>query len=373
MPPKPLAELVTTAPIKVSPVGTVATKDEGEHLLLDSPHVHMTSTATLDESASADEVGGMISVGFVQELVSSNRVAVYKRADGSVFERRNLQKNKHDARYSDGANGKKVSAVGVGPWYETPGTLSALVRSTSVFMTDYPGFPVDYKEGDGTLVRTYGSDNFVTALGVQRGGPEAPVEFRESKKWSVPWATEVSDKKAKLQGTGEVKPDKTTDVPKTLKGDLPINNPDWVGYPTVDDARRAPMTQLLDNLQAARESDPESYKNMVQAITELNWQFTVSVKCVKTFKWFAEDFATVELQGHDRKNTGFWIDNNVTHSTTFRFLELFQPARWKRGQVLTINVAADGNALPPVTLSAPFSRPTFTFIDGKHYQISVTG
>ena len=350
-------------------------------LLLESPVVTFDVAVKIPDEMTDKQIDGMISVGSIQNVVTSERVGVYKRPDGSVFESRNLQKGLRDVRWNWNGDPKKdpsvynkdvVPSVGRGAWYQTPATLSAMARTATARFMDQPAFPVPTRFEGGVLVETRGADKFLTSLAAARGDA-APTHFKQEA-WEVPWAVKVDPAKVDYD-LAALKATKTDDKPTAFmdfNGPMPMNGKGWIGYPTVADAKHAPPEQLLANLATMRDKDPDSFKNALQAITELNWTLTIMLTCSNSFKWWNDDEVAVTATGLVAKTTNLSITSKQNKSVTARFLELFPDPSKYAGEPITIQIVADGNTLKPRKLAIPFVAAFGDVDDAKRYQLQTT-
>ena len=350
----PVGQAVKLSPPNKPGAQTATAQIKGDELALDSPDVRMDTVATIDNGLTDDQVGGMINVGPVQDLVHSERIGVYKRPDGSTFETRNIQDNKHDAQYragsGDGGQGVRAD-VGRGSWYQTPATLSAQRRSAQVYFYDKPGFGAPLKKDGAVLQETKGEDRFVTSFAAARGD-DKPTHLWQAE-WGVPWATKVDPAKRDYV-LGTVEPTKTDKKPAALDGDLPINGADWIGYPTQADANAAPTSQLLNALPMARGKDPQSYQFIKIALAAKNPQVTITVRCTNTYAWVGKDKVNMQIMsGSASRGEGFELNTNEQVAKTYALSDLVNLDLYDGGD-LRIAIQAEKHTFDEVKIKAPF-------------------
>ena len=216
--------------------GTVTAKPEGEGVRAESPDVkYQTAKVWLQEGKT---LGGSQNFGFVQNLVTSTRGAVWRRGgepDGEVTKNwRSGQGKAYDA-VSDPNDDSKIHKAVFAPFYWPPGSINdenvaASPAETDPVAHDQPGFTLEAKDEEGgRLTEFVGADQFKLGVGVKKGDAFYTLAAWD---WAVPWDMKV-DKD--LNGAGKAVT--SEEVQDLLKDgpDTSLGAKDW-------SLRRAPGT-----------------------------------------------------------------------------------------------------------------------------------
>jgi hypothetical protein len=185
--------------------GKVTAKADGSGVRAESPDVkYEKGKVWLQEGKT---LGGSQNFGFVQNLVTSTRGAVWRlggEQDGEVTKNwRSGQGKAYDA-VSDPNDDSKIHKAVFAPFYWPPGSINdenvaASPAETDPGAHDQPGFTLEAKDeaGGGRLTEFVGADQFKLGLGVKKGDAFYTLAAWD---WAVPWDMKV-DKD--LNGAGK--------------------------------------------------------------------------------------------------------------------------------------------------------------------------
>ena len=272
-------------------------------------------------------LGGSQNFGFVQNLVTSTRGAVWRRGgvqDGEVTKNwRSGQGKAYDA-VSDPDDDSKIHKAVFAPFYWPPGSINdenvaASPAETDPVAHDQPGFTLKAKdeEGGGRLTEFVGADKFKLGVGVKKGDAFHTLAAWD---WSVPWDMTV-DKD--LNGAGKAV---TSSEVKNLLRDGPdtsLGAKDWSlrgdagdvfeGFATQAEAEKRSAKELLNWIHKAKQYDPPSYANIVSALDAKAPGITVDITCDTTHANFGKDVLSasvlrdgtlIKSEGGIKLNTG---------------------------------------------------------------------
>ncbi|HTJ41624.1 MAG TPA: DUF4157 domain-containing protein [Kofleriaceae bacterium] len=342
---KSVRETVELVDFNFSKDGAVTSKPDAKGIAIDAPDIKLVANVKIKDSITGDDLKAVeeIKVGSVQNLTSSDRTGVYKKPDGSVaVEYRGSAGAMADAQWQDGksATGPKDRDKGaVAPFYQTPDTLGPNKVTAQAKMDDKPGFQLPMQMSGGTLTEIKGQDSFVTSAAAKRDGD---LVHLQQEQWSVPWAMQIDASK-----TGAGKPvdaTPTTATPDKNDGDIAINSPDWFKFKTVEDAKAAPINTLLSALAVSRSKDPDNYQICLQAVQQLNWRFTVTVRCNEKYSLIMKDNVKLSCKGAQGSfDSTFELGKGDSGTATFQFGTIFDAAQWVDGNKITFVVTAEGH------------------------------
>ena len=377
---KPLADLLEIQSYNFTKPGdTVRATDAGDHVNIKSPPVDLNAEVKVKDSISAEDKAKItkIQVGSIQNSTSSSRIGVYKKGDQVVAE--------HDIVTSGAAADAQVDSTGtkrnsyaVVPFYQAPNEINKEQWNATALMHDQPEFNLPKQLAGGVLTETKGSDNFVTAVAAKR---DDEIVQLKNETWSVPWAVKI-DPSMTGEGGAISADDKTKDK-VAITDDSPIaaqKAQEWDSPKTVDAAKAMPPAQLLAALVACRGKDPDAYKNCCDAVTALNWQYTITVTCSNSYSIVGTEKVAVSVKGATgNKDQNGDLNTGGSMSVQVGFLDLFKPDSWTGGGQISISIAVTGNvtrsdrALTD-TWSAPFDTAAAKPVAGSdnHYTITKT-
>lgn len=324
--------------------GTVSAADAGTSVLVTAPKVDMPFTAQLKDTATLSQGQN---IGYIQNLVASNRVGVYRKggdpAGELVKEQHEARKKRWDAVFDPAAMArnppqfKKHPGV-FAPWYWPPKGISdgnrdgLLVKSDQENDQPVAEFAKEVSNGrfgKGRLVETRGSDSFKLGLVVK--GSLGLIRLTASE-WSVPWNVTLD---AKLSGKGQgVSTKVLADLAQGPDPDLSTwsfegEGDVFEGFATVEEAMKRTPSELIKWLVAAREHDEIAYDNICQALDAKDPYIDIGVRCEKTDAWVGRDTVNVAVRSGGREHRQFApmaLNTDETEYVQVRFSSLFGSA-----------------------------------------------
>jgi hypothetical protein len=368
--------------------GTVTAKPDGDGVRAESPDVkYQPAKVWLQEGKTLE---GSQNFGFVQNLVTSTRGAVWRRGGdpaGEVTKNwRSGQGKAYDA-VSDPDDDTKINKRVFAPFYWPPGSMNdenvaASPAETDPVAHDQPGFTLKAKENDGRLTEFVGADQFKLGVAVKKGDA---VHMLKAWDWSVPWDMKV-DKD--LNGAGKAVQSK--EVQDLLKDgpDTSLGAKDWSlrpdsgdvfeGFATQAEAEKRSPKELLNWIHKAKQFDPPSYANICAALDAKAPGVTVDITCDTTHVNFGKDVlsASVKRDGELVKSEGgIRLNNGESHSLKLSWAEAFgSAANLQPGTVLKVELYVTENSwevghgfMSPYNGTSPQLTPG----DGR-YKVSVS-
>ncbi|HEX5063160.1 MAG TPA: hypothetical protein VFV99_27480, partial [Kofleriaceae bacterium] len=331
-----------------------------------------------------------IEAGGIQNVLESERKAVYRRADGSVAGTQTMKTGQmHDQStnpndkpggpatpYVDRDNSKTGGSKGKGgPWYTDSVTLEPTdqFKDNVLLVKDKPSQTLNLKVGDAVLDEIQGHEKFVTTAAVQRGGETAPLV---SEQWSIPWSMKL-DKEHKGEGaevTHTASPDQHASV---TDGKLPVNEKEWWSFADEAQALAAPRHMLLQSLKISKVKDPASYGFAMSAIKKLNWSFEAQVNCASKYSWIEKDQMELSVITNKTSVTkAMSIGKGESHALSFRFLDVYDPDSFNWDRPMIFMLTGEGQVLT-FHCYAPFTEVT-NANSGKdsgadHYSMKIFG
>ena len=367
--------------------GTVTARPQGTGVRAESPDVkYQPAKVWLQEGKT---LGGSQNFGFVQNLVTTTRGAVWRRGgepDGEVTKNwRSAQGKAYDA-VSDPNDDKEIHKAVFAPFYWPPSTMNdenvaASPAETDPVAHDQPGFTVEAKQEGGRLTEFVGADQFKLGVGVKKGDAFHTLAAWD---WSVPWDMKV-DKD--LNGAGKAVSSKV--VQDLLKDgpDTSLGAKDWSlrgaedvfeGFATAAEAQKRSATELLNWIHKAKQYDPPSYANIVTALDAKAPDVTVDIACDTTHVNFGKDVlsASVLRDGTLVKSEGgIKLNSGESHSLKLSWSEAFGSASTLQpGTVLKVELYVTEKSWEVGHgFMSPFngSSPQLTPGDGR-YKITVS-
>jgi hypothetical protein len=373
----PTLEGVVTA----TPLGATSAR-------IDAPKVKMDPVTLAIKSGLTLGPGKSILYGPVQSVVSSERVAQYKspgaQPSDPPIEKKNVLGATLDQTYGIGTGGAMFGAAHP-PFYVPPGTLSDvhttdtlnIATGAGAGVLDQPGWPTPLTLGRDpfapALVSTSGEDKFVTSFAAKYADGSSLFHMA-STHWEVPWTITSLD--AMGAGTGGAGTSGVAlGTPPKTEGDIAVvaQGKSWISFPTVGDAMMVPAYTLLANLNPARDNDPTSYENTVQALFLKNPAFHVEVDCDTTFANVGKDTATVQVSGsRPGPSSTFELDKGDLGMVTFHLADVLDPASLKAGTGIGVTISLGtwlgSSASATRTWSFPYAKLVdhFPIKDGKY-------
>ena len=154
--------------------GAVTAKPDGDGVRAESPDVKYTPAKVWLQEGKT--LGGSQNFGFVQNLVTSTRGAVYRRGGDPAGDITSEPREGHGKAYdavSDPNDDTKINKRVFPPFYWPPSSMNddnvaASPAETDAAAHDQPGFTLPAKKDDGRLTEFTGAD----AVQARRGGQE---------------------------------------------------------------------------------------------------------------------------------------------------------------------------------------------------------
>ena len=361
------------------------------------PKISATATVWIQPNKSMNGTGY---VGWIQNLVSTDRGGVYRGPDGELIaEVHETKRNKWDA-YKDpdkkGPKGEDVRHESVfAPFYSIPKPISdanTKGNEVAVEMHDEPGFVQAkvYKAGDrrGTLTEIVGSDVFKLALGVLNSAT-GEITYLKGFDWSIPWAAAVS---SSWQGSGggmQLTPIQAQKLategpdPNLAEWSLAAKDEVFRVFSTPEHAAKPPPSVLLRWILPARAHDQLSYNNICAALDAKNPNVDVKLTCDDT-GWLQRDVLSAVLRSGSslgRAIGNIRLDKGQTTTLTASFKDLFGSAaaisagtsitvKIFRTSVKLIGTDTDGEA--EATVPLPFTDAGTLAVDDAKYSFEVS-
>ena len=368
--------------------GKVTAHPDGTGVRADSPDVkYEPAKVWLKEGKT---LGGSQNFGFVQNLVTSTRGAVWRRGgipDGEVTKNwRSGQGKAYDA-VSDPNDDSKIHKAVFAPFYWPPGSINdenveGTPAVTDPVAHDQPGFTLEAFQDGGRLTEFVGADKFKLGVGVKKGDAFWTLAAWD---WSVPWDMQV-DKD--LNGAGKVT--ESAEIKNLLNDgpDTSLGKDSWSlrdgagsvfeGFATAADAQKRSAKELLNWIHKAKQYDPPSYANIVSALDAKAPGITIDINCDTTHVNFGKDVlsASVLRDGTLIKSEGgIKLNNGESKSISLSWSEAFGSASTLTpGTVLKVELyVTENNWEVGHGFMSPFNgtSPQLTPGDGR-YKVSVS-
>ncbi|MBA3540081.1 MAG: hypothetical protein H0T79_10665 [Deltaproteobacteria bacterium] len=280
-----IAESIGKVSAAVSTEGAVTAKAiTGGKVRVDSGWAKMIADVELKPDVDPDPPH--FRIGWVQTLVSSRRVGVYKTPKGDTISQIQDTGTHSDRREYWGDPSKPRMQVAA-PWYDLPEELGTDHRKIHINAFDKPGFalsPSVTEEGPfkgAKLVAVQGSESFLTSLKAGDGGEHTLKTWQ----WAVPWDVNVDGIAADTRSGGAL----------PAAGVSSADNPNLTGptavtanhsqvleaYGTVDAAalklQEIGYSSFVTMLAKHKTAAADSYWNMIGALWKSNAQLRVQV------------------------------------------------------------------------------------------------
>jgi hypothetical protein len=282
-----IAESIGTMTASVSTEGAVSATvppDARGKVRVESGWAKMIADVELKPNVDPDPPH--FRIGWVQTLMSSRRVGVYKTAKGDTISRVELTPKLSDRReYWDDPSKPRVEVAA--PWYDLPEELGTEHRKIHIHAFDKPGFalsPSITEDGPfkgAKLVAVQGSESFLTSL---KAGDAGEVTLK-TWQWAVPWDLDVEGIGSETRNGGKLPPSgvSTAENPN-LAGPTAVtaNHSDVLEtYGTVDAATQklqaVGYSSFVALLPKHSSAAADSYQNMVLALWKSDAQLRVQV------------------------------------------------------------------------------------------------
>jgi hypothetical protein len=277
-----------------------ATPNGSDKVRVQAPAVTLDGEAWLKDGKT---LGGTAYIGIVQNLVHSDRGAVYRHggdpAGEITAEHHTAQGNKRDAVSDPAAAAQgKMEPGTFAPFYWKPGSIDdANIAGNPAKAThlgtpvDQPEFSMPVQDGPGRITSFRGHDNFKMGMAIKK---DAAIHMLTGSEWSVSWDVPVD---ASMNGAGKAV--QTKAIQDLLNDGPDPNLKDWSlapgagsafeGFSTTALAMQRTPKQLLGWLFAAREHDPTSYKNICAALDAKAPELSVAIHCDTTDGYVGKD------------------------------------------------------------------------------------
>jgi hypothetical protein len=241
---------------------------------------HIEAKHTVEATGHLTEA---VEVGYVQTMVSSNRIAVYGKNGKETFRDHEQTPKSRDGRpYADVGTGAR--SVARPPWYDSglSGVRSVSEGGPAELRTeDQPSFAAEAREADSVLMRTEGEESFLLSVAAKppNGGAATPIPGG-SHTWKFNWDQNI-DAAGIGTGGGGISHKPAPGEVVTSEGKLAKESSRrWYDFPTKEAAMAATPEMLLRNLSLAKAAGPDgevSLNNTVEALREKNPGFEAHV------------------------------------------------------------------------------------------------
>jgi hypothetical protein len=348
--------------------GSVTASPNGsDKVRVKAPNVTLDGEAWLKQDKT---LGGTAYIGIVQNLVHSDRGAVYRHggdpAGEITAEHHTAQGNKRDA-VSDPTNPSQPGTFA--PFYWKPGTIDDTnVEANPAKPThlgtaaDQPEFSMPVQDGPGRITSFRGHDNFKMGMAIKK---DAAIHMVTGSEWSVSWDVPVD---ASMNGAGKAV--QTKAIQDLLKDGPDPTLQDWSlapgagsafeGFSTVALAMQRTPKQLLGWLFAAREHDPTSYQNICAALDAKAPELSVAIHCDTTDSYVGKDqvIANVKRNGALVKTeAGIKLNNGEDFVVKVGWADAFGAAAGlTAGTAISVELHIGSDGLEAIaTLPLPFN------------------
>jgi hypothetical protein len=281
------------------------------------PTMKVSADVTL---ATGVELTSDLTVGYIQNMTSGDRVAVYTTdgtATGTVVAETHLSvapntrdasahfKQDQNKNLVSDPNGNPVVEADIGPpWFSSPQVFQAGGPKTyTIEATDTPSFPVPLSTTSpsgkaGKLASVRGKDSFAIALAV-KDGANAPINLAAST-WVADWTMTIDP--ALHTGTGAAgKPAQAIPSDQVKPGTGLSHDDKQAWSAPVSDAEADAMSlgDLMRSLPSAKQYDSVAYFRIVEAIRRRSNPtcFHATVKVDEDDSYTGKDTVVVSMEG----------------------------------------------------------------------------
>jgi hypothetical protein len=369
---------------KSSGTSTVSPKG-GDEARIQAPDVKFSAKVWVNKDKTLE--GQPTVVGYVQNLVRSNRGAIYRRGgapDGEIVaDERTGMSNRWDAVNSPDAEkkGEWTPAVGVfAPFYWEPTGIDDNSNKENPVVTDpaahdQPEYSRPVKKGPGRITQFTGKDEFKLGLTVKQGGTFHALRTHD---WEISWDANVD---ANTSGAGQaVTSEESLDAPDVSLTDWSLDptkkGDPFEAFATVDRAMQRSPAELVSWLFAAQKHDQVTYRNICAALDAKNAKVSVTFTCDSKHNSVMSDKVHVRAEGAGGGgSSGVTADLGKGESQVINLSikELFGSAgAITAGSTLTAEISHMDGPEGSTTIGPPFSSSkTFAVGDGS-YTVSTT-
>ncbi len=295
--------------------------------------------------APGTTLGRGISVGFIQTLESSERVAVYRKGgtpDGEIVgEHRIVTPRSGDALAEKNPATGEINRAAVAPWYSQPTRLAdGSPGPSSIHFQDRPSFTVDTTLGEGRLTEIRGADRFTVSIAAMDDGSKVPV-YVSNYGWELPWGLTVDPSMRGAGGTIKTAPSSTP--AEVVEGPIArFGGQEMYSFPTVAAALAVDPLYLLMSLPLLKQHDPPGWWNAVEALKQKNPTVGVHVHVVSTDAFIGSDRIITWAKGHGEVlKGGLELNDGQDGSITFPLSNVITPDRVTGDEVVTVIVQPD--------------------------------
>jgi hypothetical protein len=285
--------------------GTSQVTPVGDQARIQAPDVTFSGKAWVEDGKTLEGSGH---VGYVQNLVHSDRGAIYRRggdpAGEIVEDSHSGMSNRWDAVNDPvaEARGEWTPAAGVfAPFYWKPSPIDDNASKGNPVVTDpaahdRPEYLKDVKKGPGRITQFTGKDEFKLGLVVKKGDAIHPLRTYD---WEISWDANVD---ANVNGSGQaVKSEESLDPPDTSLTDWSLD-PNKKGDPfeafaTLDRAMQRSPGELVSWLLAAQKHDQVTYRNICTALDAKSAAVNVTFACEHKHNAVMDDKVHIRAEG----------------------------------------------------------------------------
>jgi len=367
---------------------TATANADKSQVRIDGPSASVTPTDVAIASGVTLGPGRSLLVGYVQDLLDSDRTFVYQKPTSTdpPIEQKNLVGLSLDAAASTYSTAAAAFARGQAPFFLPPRTLSDVHTSDTVAaaeggtanLFDKPGFTVPAHLGQGfyapALIATRGQDRFLTSFAAKYAG-ESALFHMSSTHWEVPWSVTLDPATlGGVGGPGTIGP--AIDVPMKTDGEIAIHQSgkSWIAFPSLAAAMSVDVRTLLANMVPAQANDPVAFGHTAAALKAKNPAITVRLLVVTTHGNIGRDhlFLTVRGPAGAVPRKEFRLNNGNSGEVTFNLNDVIDAAAAGAGSAISLEILLDtvaGSDIDTVhSWSVPLAdlKERFPFGDGQY-------
>jgi hypothetical protein len=352
---------------------------EADKARIVSPDVKFSGKVWINEDKTLEGTG---QVGYVQNLVHSDRGAVYRRGgapDGEVVgEDHTGMSNRWDAVNDPEAEKKKEMKPAAGvfaPFYWKPSTIDDNATKGNPVVTDpdahdRPEYSMPVKKGPGRITQFNGKDEFKLGLVVKKG--DATHTLR-SYDWEISWDANVDEN---LNGAGQaVQSVESVDPPDVslTEWSLDPKKPGdaFEAFATLDRAMQRSPAELMGWLLAARKHDQVTYRNICAALDAKSASVNVTFRCDHKHNAVLSDKVHIRAEGGGgggQSGVTVELGRGDSHAVNLSIRELFGSAgAITEGSTITAEISHMDGPEASTTITPPFnSSKTVALGDGSY-------
>jgi len=356
---------------------TVSPKEPNDALIV-SPDVTFSGKVWVNDDKTLEGTGH---VGYVQNLVHSDRGAVYRRggdpAGEIVADEHTGMSNRWDAVNDPvaEAKGEWTPAAGVfAPFYWKPTPIDDNNDKTRPAVTDpdahdRPEYSRKVKNGPGRITQFTGKDEFKLGLAVKKGDA---VHTLRTHDWEISWNANVD---ANVSGAGQaVQSIESLDPPDVSLTDWTLDQnkkgDPFEAFATADLAMQRSPAELMGWLLAAQKHDQVTYRNICAALDAKNASVSVMFTCDSKHNSVMSDKVHVRAEGSGGGHSGVTADLGKGESQVVNLTirELFGSAgAINAGSTIDVEVGHTDGPEGSATIGPAFSSAkTFAVGDGSY-------